>query len=444
MGMVGGAVSALKGTGELGKAVIGRGFGGQRDRTTPWYKKLLQQLKLMRRDDGEFHRAELRALNEQQGGGDSGSFIGGILKMLFGPVGAALVGAAALAWATMGDKISGAWGSFITGIRGTWDSAVKTFLGIWEPIAKFFSDKFGIVTNAVSKAAEATNTAIKNVTGVDVKETAKKAAEVVYKGHVVAAEAAKAGFTATKDWFLGKTSKVFESGKRGAGAVSTGKGDHGGVSYGTYQMSSKKGVADKFIAGSTYAEQFKGLKAGSKEFSDKWKEVAKADPTFEAAQHDYIKATHYDPQMAKLKKGGIDLSGRGAAVQDSVWSTSVQFGGDTGLIRKALKGRDVKKMSDKDIVSAVQDYKLANNDTLFSSSDAATRAGTLARGSAEKSRLIKLAEAPAAAAAPTPSGNATAAPARGAALPVTAAPARGASSPVTATPARGAVPLATA
>ena len=45
-----------------------------------------------------------------------------------------------------------------------------------------------------------------------------------------------------KEWALGDTSQRYETGNRGAGTISTGKGDHGGVSYGSYQLSSKTGL----------------------------------------------------------------------------------------------------------------------------------------------------------------------------------------------------------
>lgn len=98
--------------------------------------------------------------------------------------------------------------------------------------------------------------------------------------------------------------------------------------------------------------------------------------------------------MAKLAKGGIDLSGRGAAVQDAVWSTSVQFGGRSSLIEKALAGKDVSKLSDAEVVAAIQDYKVANNDKLFANSSAGVRAGTANRAAAEKEQLLALANAP--------------------------------------------------
>jgi len=216
------------------------------------------------------------------------------------------------------------------------------------------------------------------------------------------------GASAAGNWALGQTSKMFESGKGGAGTVSTGKGDFGGASYGTYQLSSKQGTLQQFLKSGQYGDQFAGLQPGTPEFNAKWKDVAKSDPAFGDAQHDFIKQTHYDPALAGLKKGGIDLSGRGAAVQDALWSSSVQFGagndkkGAVSIFQKALDGKDVAKMSDQDLVAAVQDYKLANNDKLFASSSDAVRAGTAKRATTEKERLLALAGTPdAAAVSPT-------------------------------------------
>lgn len=110
------------------------------------------------------------------------------------------------------------------------------------------------------------------------------------------------------NWVLGETSKLFESGKGGAGTISGGNGDFGGASYGTYQLASKTGTLQQFLKNSKYGDQFSGLKPGSPEFNARWKDVAKNDPQFSAAQHDFIKATHFDPAMRMLNKNGIDLS----------------------------------------------------------------------------------------------------------------------------------------
>jgi len=48
---------------------------------------------------------------------------------------------------------------------------------------------------------------------------------------------------------LGALSAEFESGGRGPGTVSSGKGDPGGVSYGIYQLSSKAGTVAGFLSG---------------------------------------------------------------------------------------------------------------------------------------------------------------------------------------------------
>lgn len=200
-----------------------------------------------------------------------------------------------------------------------------------------------------------------------------------------------------KDWILGQTSKKFESGRGGAGTVSSGKGDAGGASYGTYQLASKTGTLQKFLNSTEYGQHFEGLTPGTAAFNAKWKELAATDSNFGAAQLEFIKNTHYAPALENLRKNGIDLSGRGRAVHDALWSTSVQFGaggrknGATGMFLKALAGKDVNAMSDAEIVSAIQDYKITNNSKLFRRSSAEVQQGTLNRAYKEKNDLLKLA-----------------------------------------------------
>jgi hypothetical protein len=157
---------------------------------------------------------------------------------------------------------------------------------------------------------------------------------------------------------LGKLSEKYESGGRGPGTVSSGKGDPGGVSYGTYQLSSKAGRADDFVK-RYYPEEFKGLKAGTDEFTKRWKELAVKDPDgLRKNEHAYIKETHYDPQAKKLAKElGLDVTKRSAALRDVVWSTAVQHGPNTGVIVVAVtplvKDRTIDEVSDEAIIRAV-------------------------------------------------------------------------------------------
>lgn len=139
-----------------------------------------------------------------------------------------------------------------------------------------------------------------------------------------------------------------------------------------------------------YSEYFKGTVPGTPAFSALWKKAPLSFPNFAEDQHEFIKKTHYAPQVAFLKEKGIDLENRGNAVQDAVWSTSVQFGPHTSLIAKSLQGKKVDEMTDADIVSVIQDYKIANNNVFFKSSSPAVRTSTLNRAKNEKRDLLNM------------------------------------------------------
>ena len=138
---------------------------------------------------------------------------------------------------------------------------------------------------------------------------------------------------------LGTLSAKYETGGRGPGTVSTGSGDPGGVSYGSYQMATKMGTVKSFVtqAGFQWLQNFRNLTAGTAEFTAMWKKIA-ADQTdaFQEAQHAYIKKTHYDVLVAKiLADDALDVNSRSRAVQDAVWSTAVQHGGATPIVHRA-------------------------------------------------------------------------------------------------------------
>ena len=428
---------AVKAFGEVAQP-LARGYqalaGGDKAerQKTGWFRKIFGELRMFRAEETGFSKAagkSLKALEEKpEAGAAAGG--GGVLGTVMNGIKAALPGIA-----TVLGGLAAAMAPLLAMLKVTEWAADTTHdkervEGIKEGAAA--AAKEALKTVGIDKDAEiakARADTLEKRDGEYAKEAAAKAAfkappgvkegtteynDAFYRDQqakeAAAAEQAKKsplrrGWEAAKGWALGQTSKIFESGKGGAGTVSTGKGDHGGASYGTYQLSSSQGTLNSFLKDSKYGAQFAGLKPGSPEFNAKWKDVAKNDPSFGDQQHDFIKRTHYDKAMQSLAKGGVDLSGKGAAVQDAVWSSSVQFGpgGGSSLIKKALKGADVASMSDADIVSAVQDYKLKNNDTLFKSSDAKNRAGTASRATAEKARLVALAtsaQAPVMASAP--------------------------------------------
>src|SRR3990167_4788365 len=121
---------------------------------------------------------------------------------------------------------------------------------------------------------------------------------------------------------LGSVSQKYESGNAGPGMISSGRGDPGGVSYGTYQLASKTGTLNSFLRQSGYSKDFQGLSPGTSGFNQQWKKLAQ-DPKFAEAQHSYIKRTHYDRMRTKddqLEYPDTD------AVNEALWSMGVQHG----------------------------------------------------------------------------------------------------------------------
>lgn len=339
LGLAGGLLSKIPGVGLLGRLIGGgaRGVGGLALRAGGGLLRggagLLRRLPLIgmaleagsgiagafgANDDPSKSAEENRAERFRSGGAGIGAALGGGVGMLLGgPLGSVLGQA-------VGDKVGelvGKWLSTLdwtkigATISDTWGSAVKDFSAIWDGVGKWLKDKFGIVTTLANKA----NNYIKDKTGVDVKATTIKVGQAISgaaKQTATVSQKAAAASTkyvadrATKmaqplintakavgNWVLGQTSSFFESGNRGAAAISSGKGDHGGASYGTYQLASTGGAnstLNKFLNSSGYASQFAGLTPGTPEFNAKWKQIAANDPLFGAAQRDFIKSTHLD------------------------------------------------------------------------------------------------------------------------------------------------------
>ena len=168
--------------------------------------------------------------------------------------------------------------------------------------------------------------------------------------------------SATSGHEIGSLSAKYESGGAGdPGSVSPGD-KNGGVSYGSHQLSSKQGTAQEFVDSlkdthPQFHAALSGKTPGTDEFSKAWKQVAAQDPAgFGKAQKDFIDRTLYDKQAGRLDKAlpELGLDQRSNALKEVVYSTAVQHGRHTlGVFQEALKGKDVSKMSDADIISAV-------------------------------------------------------------------------------------------
>jgi hypothetical protein len=141
---------------------------------------------------------------------------------------------------------------------------------------------------------------------------------------------------------LGALSAQYETGGRGPGVVSTGIGDPGGVSYGTYQLASKTGTAAAFVrAEGKRWPQLANHPPGSPGFSAIWRDIAAREPqAFDDAQHAFIERTHYRPVVAAvLARTGVDLDARVQPIRDAVWSIAVQHGKAADILVDALATR---------------------------------------------------------------------------------------------------------
>ena len=172
---------------------------------------------------------------------------------------------------------------------------------------------------------------------------------------------------------LGAISERFESGGRGPGTVSSGAGDPGGISYGSYQLASRTGTLGQFLMheGARWADELAaGGKPGSAGFSAAWKAIAQRErESFAAAQHGFIARTHYAPAVAKLRAArGIDLNMRHDAVREAVWSTAVQHGRAADILARAVDaaraggdegGGEAGTDFDRRLVDAIYDARSA-------------------------------------------------------------------------------------
>ena len=167
----------------------------------------------------------------------------------------------------------------------------------------------------------------------------------------------------------GKLSEKYESGGS-PGAI--GFDTTGGYSYGKYQLAHQN--AKRFVEQSTYAQDFKGLAFNSREWKNKWQEVAKRDPDgFGSAQGQYINTSHVQPQVARLAKAGIDVNRYSPAFMEVVHSTAVQHGANTDVIEKAV-ARAGKGATEADVIRAIYAERWSGGQRFASSTPAVRKA----------------------------------------------------------------------
>lgn len=181
---------------------------------------------------------------------------------------------------------------------------------------------------------------------------------------------------------LGFIADKYETGGNGPRTIGRTKGDHGGASYGTYQLSSKTGTLTTFLS---WAGEKNHPPVATKAFDDWW--LNNADRLDNEA-HEFIKATHYEPMRGKLKAIGENSVGfpkrwaagvvESRALEELIFSTSVQYGAKSGILTDIFAGLNKTfNIPDREdqFVSQCCYKKFISVDQYFKSSSHAVKTG---------------------------------------------------------------------
>ena len=171
------------------------------------------------------------------------------------------------------------------------------------------------------------------------------------------------------------------------GAIDDGEGDLGGKSYGTYQFPSSAKYRDHLVAfvnwvGNPFSKQLKDAGSiASQQFDVVWKQLAKTDNLeFGLAQETYCREFMWSELLKRFEDtSGVVLQNREDKLVDLVVGTVNQYGTISNSIAKYIATNGGDTLTTNQIGVLMQNYKLANNDTIFRSSSQSTRNGVEAR-----------------------------------------------------------------
>ena len=204
--------------------------------------------------------------------------------------------------------------------------------------------------------------------------------------------------------YIGKHVKQFESGSTGSATISSGKGDYGGVSFGSYQFPSygksevgKDSNLYKFWS-TYYGAKYPDVKPGNNQaFKDAWLKEAKSDPQgFYENEYAYMFPNYYGNARDIFSKNGLgNFDNYDRAAQEALWSTTVQLGaggpstskGAFALFKKAGVNAG---MDPTEFVNKLYDTKISNVPTNFKSSSAAVQNSIKSRYEKERSVVLGL------------------------------------------------------
>jgi len=134
--------------------------------------------------------------------------------------------------------------------------------------------------------------------------------------------------------------KKYETSGKGVGYISKGGlwGDPGGDSYGSFQLETKKGTLQEYLAhDDEFTKPLKQYKLGSIEFNNTWKKLAKDNPlAFEQSQFTYIATKPNGFYTALTEASKLGWNTKPIAMKAAIFSTINQSGGwKKGIFAKA-------------------------------------------------------------------------------------------------------------
>lgn len=171
------------------------------------------------------------------------------------------------------------------------------------------------------------------------------------------------------------------------GAISTGSGDLGGKSYGTYQFPSNTKVSNSLTGfvnspSNPFSATLKAAgKIGSAAFDATWKSLATtANRAFGLAQEEFARNVMWAPIISNFEtRSGIKLDQHAPILTDLIVGTANQYGNITNNIADYVKTSGGKNLTTNEVGKAVQDYKYKNVDNNFKRSSESVRNGVRKR-----------------------------------------------------------------
>lgn len=186
---------------------------------------------------------------------------------------------------------------------------------------------------------------------------------------------------------IGDYVKQFESGNAGPEMISSGAGDHGGVSFGTYQFPSYNktpsgGLLQRFWD-TYYKSEYPNVTPGNNQaFKNAWKDaVSKNKDLFHKREWMISKEGDYEPARRELiKRFGYDPNKDSRAAQEAVWSTALQAPAIVpGNYKKAFGSTDSTSMDNSEWVKKFYQAKRDMVPQNFRSSSASVQKGVYNR-----------------------------------------------------------------